>query len=46
VRAELRAMIHGETRHWPLARRAELMEHNLELWAEAMALGEIVVARL
>jgi hypothetical protein len=46
VRADLRAQIRGDTRRWPMLRRAELMEHDMEIWSEAMDLGTELLNRL
>jgi hypothetical protein len=46
TRADLRAIINGQTRSWSPQRRAELMERNLEIFSEAQSLGHALIRRL
>jgi hypothetical protein len=46
VSADLRAHMHGQTNHWSLDRRADLMERDTAIWHAAMALGKALLARL
>jgi len=46
VRADLRAVINGETRRWAPQRRANLMQQNMEIFDEARSLGRSLIQRL